>query len=161
MMKKLNLGYLCILLCAFTCKNEVEVTPATTNLRLKGGSSFGMCVGYCFTEIDVSSQKIVMTRKAWGRGAGANLPEKTCERMLTTQEWNVLSNAFSKENNAFQKLEERIGCPDCADGGAEWIEVITGESAKKVTFEYRKDVPGISDLIAEMRKMRESLNNCE
>jgi hypothetical protein len=160
-MKKLIVLYLVLLFCAFTCKNEVEIAPATANFTIKGGTSFGMCVGYCFTEIEVTSQRIVMTRKAWGRGAGANLPEKICERALSTQEWNTLADAFSKENSAFQKLENQIDCPDCADGGAEWIEITTSENIKRVTFEYNKNVPEISNLITKIREMRESLNKCE
>lgn len=161
-MKKLSFCYLMILFCAFTCKNDTEVSPvALPVLRIKGGTSFGMCIGYCRTEIEVSSQKITMLRKPWGRGGNSDLPDKTCERTITTQEWTALVNAINANLSGFKKLPETIGCPDCADGGAEWIEITDGEGVKKVTFEFMKNVPEISNLIAEMRKARESMNNCE
>lgn len=160
-MKKLSLGYLFLLLCAFTCKTETEVAPTASNFRIKGGTSFGMCIGYCLTEFEVSSQKVAMLRKGWGRGGGNNLPDKTCERTIGSSDWTALANAVATSERAFQQLPERVGCPDCADGGSEWIEIIKNDEVKRVTFEFGKTVPEISNLIAEMRKFRESMNNCE
>jgi hypothetical protein len=54
---------------------------------------------------------------------------------------------------AFRELEGVHGCPDCADGGAEWIQVETADPMR-VTFEYGVDLDGIEDLQAEIRELR-------
>jgi hypothetical protein len=33
-------------------------------------------------------------------------------------------------------MDTVIGCPDCADGGAEWLELGFEKEVKRVTFEY-------------------------
>jgi hypothetical protein len=52
-------------------------------------------------------------------------------------------------------LYNRIGCPDCADGGAEWIQVDWIDESKRVTFENGRMVEGIEKLIEKLRQMRE------
>jgi hypothetical protein len=155
-MKKFIFLYLFILLSAFSCEksNNENLTPQS-NIVVKTGSSFGMCAGLCITEVVINSTQIAMERKAWR----ANVANQTCQRAITTQEWQTLTKAV--DFDTFKALPEIIGCPDCADGGAEWIEIVYQEQAKKVTFEYGKEVPQIANLLAEVRKLRESLNNCE
>jgi len=56
-------------------------------------------------------------------------------------------------------LQDTYGCPDCADGGSEWIEIITsGDKSKKITFEFGKNIPEIEKLINLLRKERETLH---
>lgn len=155
-MKKLIFLYFFISLSAFSCEksNKEDITPQS-NIVIKTGSSFGMCVGFCITEVVINSTQIAMERKAWR----SNIANQTCQRAISTQEWQTLAKVV--DFNTFKALPETIGCPDCADGGAEWIEIVYQEQAKKVTFEYGKDVPQITNLLAEVRKLRESLNNCE
>ncbi len=156
MKKLLFCGYLFVLLSAFTCQKEkdTEVVPTTTIL-VKTGTSFGMCVGHCITNIEITPQQAIMYRKAWR----SQIPDKTCNRALTSQEWDSLVKAL--DFDTFKQLPETIGCPDCADGGAEWIEITYGEQVKKVTFEFGKNVPQITALVEQTRKIRESLKNCE
>ena len=56
---------------------------------------------------------------------------------------------------AITRLEGVHGCPDCADGGAEWIEIDTGSGPIRVTFEFGDTLPGIGPLQAEIRALRE------
>lgn len=153
-MKKFIFLYLFISLSAFSCEKNEDIT-SQNNLVIKTGSSFGMCAGLCITEVVINPTQIVMERKAWR----ANVANQTCQRAISAQEWQKLTKAV--DFNTFKALPETIGCPDCADGGAEWIEIVSQEQAKKVTFEYGKDVPQITNLLTEVRKLRESLNNCE
>ena len=48
-------------------------------------------------------------------------------------------------------LPERIGCPDCADQGAEWIEIFTEGKSHRVTFEYQQNPPGLEALLRQLR----------
>jgi hypothetical protein len=156
-MKKLIFAfYLFLLLSAFTCQKEKdsEAVPATSIL-IKTGASFGMCVGHCITKVEINPQQITMLRQSWR----SQIADKTCNRAIMSQEWENLVKVL--DFNTFVQLPETIGCPDCADGGAEWIEITYGEQRKKVTFEFGKEVAQISELLAQTRKIRESLKNCE
>jgi hypothetical protein len=54
---------------------------------------------------------------------------------------------------AIHALEGVHGCPDCADGGAEWIQ-IEGADSVRVTFEYGAELGGIEELQREIRELR-------
>ena len=59
-------------------------------------------------------------------------------------------------------MDEIIGCPDCADGGAEWIEITSGETSHKVTFEYNKSPDVFKSYIEILRsKLEEIDSTCE
>lgn len=50
-------------------------------------------------------------------------------------QWETLVKNI--DYNTFRKLPAVVGCPDCADGGAEWLEVrLTDGTLHKVTYEY-------------------------
>jgi hypothetical protein len=55
---------------------------------------------------------------------------------------------------ALRRLEGVHGCPDCADGGAEWIEIGSAAGPIRVTFEYGATLDGIGALQAELRALR-------
>jgi rubredoxin len=153
-MKKLMLYGLGLFLGVSACFEKAEPVPEQV-VSVKTGTSFGMCAGYCITEVEISPQQLTMYRKAWR----TQLPDRTCQRALSTQEWESLAKTV--DFAAFAQLPETIGCPDCADGGKEWIEITQGEQVKRVTFEFGKEVPSISGLIAQTRQLRASLKNCE
>lgn len=54
------------------------------------------------------------------------------------------------------ELDSIYGCPDCADGGAEWIEIQDDQQIKKVTFEYGDTLAPIENLMLELRDLREA-----
>ncbi|MEQ9008910.1 MAG: hypothetical protein RLP12_13560, partial [Ekhidna sp.] len=69
---------------------------------------------------------------------------------------------FSTINvQAFLSLEEIIGCPDCADGGSEWIEITTAQGSKKITYEFRHEPEEVKSFIGELRKYYDQLGECE
>ena len=54
----------------------------------------------------------------------------------------------------FQSLDDVYGCPDCADGGAEFIEIIYDGVAKQVTFDAYTEIDGIQELTILLRDLR-------
>ncbi len=152
-MKKLIFCYLFLLFSAFTCQKQSDVLPEAIFIR--SGSSFGMCVGHCITDSEINSQEIIVVRKAWR----SKIADKTCQRVITSQEWESLVSLLNFDT--FKQLPATTGCPDCADGGTEWIEIIYGEQIKKVTFEFGKNIPEIAEFTEKVRKIRNSLNNCD
>ena len=74
------------------------------------------------------------------------------EVVTAPEEFQELLGAVDMQ--ALQALPNVLGCPDCADGGAEWIEVEIGNTLKRVTFEYGAAIPSIQPLLDLVRERR-------
>ena len=70
------------------------------------------------------------------------LPDSSFQRSFSSEEWDSLTHLIDPD--AFLALDSVIGCPDCADGGAEWIEIEYGDQSHKVSFEYL-NAPEVTD----------------
>jgi hypothetical protein len=114
-----------------------------------------MCAGYCKTTLEVSETEAVLVREAWGRGAGANLPPQRFATPLTATEWNDI--AAAAEAAKIDGLPERIGCPDCADGGAESLTIVSAKGAKTITFDHGATIAEAQPLIDRVRALRARL----
>jgi hypothetical protein len=85
--------------------------------KVASTTSFGMCAGYCKTNLEISEGQAVLTRESWGRGAGADLPPQRFTAQLSPQDWQEIARLAAAAK--IDALPDVIGCPDCADGGAE------------------------------------------
>ena len=138
-----------------SCENEYreDDTPASSlDYEINYGTSFGMCVGPCRKEMNFANNQLNFTvYYTEGRGAIGGIP-KTYKEDLDLNLQKLLSQSIDYE--AFNKIEERIGCPDCADGGAEFVELIRYNIKHKVTFEYGKAPKEIEKLVTVLREKR-------
>jgi hypothetical protein len=75
------------------------------------------------------------------------------------EKWADLVSAIDLE--AFENLDEVIGCPDCTDGGAEWLEIVTLKGRHKVTYEYTAPPEPIKAYRDALFELKESFNKCE
>ena len=131
------------------CSNDVIYKNIT---QLNYGTSFGECVGYCKHEVTIKSKAATYKCYSWN-------PTEQILTKDTTINSSTLDSIGSFNTSTFFKLPETIGCPDCADGGAEWIEIILLNGEKhRVTFEYHHEPASIKDQII---KLREILNKNE
>ncbi len=136
---------------ASTCQYKLQTSNIT---KIEFGTSFGSCIGYCEKTVSFTSEEISKVLKAT---RSKELPEKKCKKT-----WNDFSKLTSKVDlNSFQSLQETIGCPDCADGGAEWIEIFTSEGSKRVMYEYGKEPKEVKSFISDLRKQFDNLGECE
>lgn len=127
-----------------------SATPVATTLSQIGyGKSFGMCIGYCDHTLTVTAERIRVVHKAYREPE--KYPDKVVERPTSAETWAKLNSLASFDT--LQGLPERIGCPDCADGGAEWVEMQQAETTKRVTFEPPAGLPQQAELLAELRKL--------
>jgi hypothetical protein len=143
--------------------HSIFPSPEET-LSIKTGTSFGHCGGYCTQEFVITRDKIIYTQIANPIGGGGTkpLPLIKQEIPIKPEKWADLMRVNAYRD--FQKLPNTIGCPDCADGGAEWIEVNkVGYSdcetpkrfySKKVTFEYGKPLPSNNAFAEKLRQLR-------
>ena len=129
-------------------------SPGAGVTRIISTTSFGMCMGYCRTQLEITPVKAVLVREPGGRGA-PTLPVQRFERPLAPGEWQSL--AQSAASARFAGLPETIGCPDCADGGAESLSVTDARGTKAVNFDHGKDVTELQPLLNQVRDIRASL----
>ena len=129
--------------CSFDLKNLRSVST---------GTSFGMCRGYCQQSINITINPLQITTKKEPNFPQSSFPSVQKTYPFTSGQWQGLSDVLNLK--AFDVLGDTIGCPDCADGGAEWIEIDSTDGVKRVTFENGQDVKGIEAMIEKLRQLR-------
>ncbi len=116
-----------------------------------------MCVGYCKTTLAVSEKEATLTEEKWGRGAGSNLPPQFTTLPLSPKEWqDIVASAVTAN---IDPLPETIGCPDCADGGAESLTIVRHGRLKRISFEAGSEVKEAQQLLERMRLLREKFTH--
>lgn len=121
---------------------------------IKYGTSFGMCIGFCRNEIAISQNSIELLRRKNGTNES-----KTCTKSLSAEQRQQLISKIDLPR--FFILDERYGCPDCADGGAEWIEIEQDGKKHRVTFEYHREPEALKSYIEDLRQQMASFNDCK
>jgi hypothetical protein len=148
------------LLTLIRCGEETAITAEspTDTVIIRSGTSFGMCVEYCLKDLEIDGTKATFTKSAHP-AFQSRFPTRTCRQTITTAKSDDLKllATFSE----FQKVAKTLGCPDCADGGAEYVEIQVGEQKHRVKFEYNRTIPGFENLVKELRIQREAFKNCE
>ncbi|GAB2548294.1 hypothetical protein [Spirosoma aerophilum] len=124
---------------------------------IRTGTSFGMCAGYCQKDYVLTGVDLTLTTTS--NNNPTQYPTKTCQTTISQESWNSLRDLVNPD--AFKKIPERLGCPDCADGGAEYIELESGDQRHRVTFEYGKTIPGFESLVSALRSQRERFDECK
>jgi hypothetical protein len=127
-------------------KPITEAVPVT----IRSGTFYGECSGYCRSETTINRTNILYLE--WSQDQ-LKFPDRSKHLAITDQEWGDLVN--SADMAALMKLDSVIGCPDCNDGGGEWVEVVSPEHVKRVVFERGKVIDSIKDLVARVRAVRE------
>lgn len=128
-----------------------DSTAPEADTSISSGYSFGECIGYCHQEVVFRSAVATYSL----RPSNSELGEIEGEVPTTPEEWQELLAAV--ELQALQALPDVLGCPDCTDGGAEWIEVEIGNTLKRVTFEFGTAIPSIQPLLDLVRARREAI----
>jgi len=150
-MKLLTLLTASLSLLAFSCiLNEGSPAPEHSTV-VKHGTSFGFCIGYCKSEMTIRGVNVTFQRSSWQEDTLHPVRETTA--VLRMDEWDAIVRSIDFVQ--LSKLDTIIGCPDCADGGAEWIEVTDAGYHKKVTFEFGKSLPYIQQLVDRLRAAEE------
>lgn len=152
--------YLVLLMFLFTACNEnstrkcegTEGYPSNI-VKIKYGNSFGFCVGYCWKQIVITPDEIHFEKMARDDNEPVN-----CDRDSDCTDWISTNQNINLEK--FFNLDEVIGCPDCADGGAAWVEVQTMTKTHKVTFDYMSPPAEISNFVSNLHELMETFNDC-
>lgn len=152
-MKSSPVAMFCILVTVFAgCKKENCLKGF---IRIEYGTSFGECIGYCKRDISITADKILFTKSGWTDEE----KDVHCSQDISAD--NFIGLAQKIDLPDFNRLDEIIGCPDCADGGAEWIRVVTVDSDKKVTFEYGNEPEEVKAFISALRDYLTGFADCQ
>jgi hypothetical protein len=122
--------------------------------RIVSTTSFGMCSGYCRTRLELTETQFVLIREPGGRGA-PNLPVQRFTATPAAGEWQQLTTLAASAR--FAGLPETIGCPDCADGGAESLAISGTGGEKQVNFDHGADISELQPLLTRVREIRTRL----
>ena len=155
MYKSYNLTLGLILVSLLTgCEKNGNTDFSSEIEYVKYGTSFGECLGYCFNDITITSSRIEFHANGWNLDGA--LPEVSDTMNIDTKYWEELVGKI--DFNSFLGLDSIIGCPDCADGGAEWIEIKSKENIYKVIFEYHNEPGELEDYIEDLRTYLNKFN---
>lgn len=130
-------------------KSKVLATQSDNSIiEIRKGSQAGECMGYCYSETIYVIGLETKTEKAWDDTI--TYPKITEAKVIGEEEWIQLINAVSLSD--FHALDERIGCPDCTDGGACWVEIKTNEKMHKVSYDCGEVPESLIELVQLMKK---------
>ena len=132
------------------------VSEETAIISITHGTNFGHCRGYCRKEVIFSEEQVQYIESSVDSQKN---PDKKEKFEYTDSQWKSLSGKVNLES--FEKLEETYGCPDCADGGSEYIEIKTLKGTKRVTIEFNKEASQLEPLLTELRAQRKKLLKTE
>ena len=127
-------------------------------IQIKTGTSFGMCYGYCLSELGIISTDADYYLNSWIENDSVYQPIEISD-VIDFSIWENLNTFLDFE--LFMNLDTIYGCPDCADGGAEWFEIATNDTIKKVTIEYGDSLNGLNNLIDLLRSVRYSFQEIQ
>jgi len=141
-------------LCSCSSVSPQSDQKVNDGLIVRTGTSFGMCVGYCRNDYEFKQTAVTLTRNDIRKSL-----TQTCQTTISEADWIAIKSAANFQE--FSKQSERLGCPDCADGGAEYIELQLDDQSHRVTFEYNATIPGFETLVDLLRKQRNAYKECK
>ena len=158
-MKSIVIAILLVVVFVRCMSNLTPQTPSgtvTDKLTIRTGTSFNMCAGYCKNDYIFNGTSVTLAQ-------GSVLPQaqvtpRSCQATISQAQWNEIKTLANL--NTFSKIANVLGCPDCTDGGAEYIEIQMDAQKYRVTFPYGKTIPGFETLVDNLRIQRNTFKNC-
>ncbi len=123
--------------------------PLSSEYNFRYGQSWGFCVGYCNSELSFSDGEAIIIQQS-----NNDKRDKKLKFNFASEDYRQLVELFDQQE--FDQLPTIIGCPDCADGGAEFLEVKSDGEWRKVTFEYNNAPESIATLVSHLREFHNS-----
>ncbi len=155
-MKPIAVVVLLIVIFVRCMSNLTPQTPqaSTDKLIIRTGTSFNMCVGYCKNDYVFNGTGVTLQQSS----VNAQSSPRSCQSTISQAQWNDIKALATLD--AFSKTAAVLGCPDCTDGGAEYIEIEVDSQKYRVTFPYGKTIPGFETLVSTLRTQRNAFKNC-
>lgn len=136
-----------------TTAPETTVPTGPVPEIVGGGSSFGECGGLCVGELRIDRREVSLTRRSWDRS------EQVVAQGTLSEAARLQLDEMERALIGVQ-LEETYGCPDCADGGAAWIDLVPVEAAARATYEFGTAPDVLAGWEDFRREVSEALATC-
>lgn len=134
---------------------EIGTETAGPAVSLSGaGWSFGMCLGLCNAELVVNGDGLVLTAR--DREQAEPLYEN--RGSLTEEGLDRIAAALTELEGA--ALEPVYGCPDCADGGAFYLELTGAGALTRHNMEFGQPPEVLAELHGLAMSVIEALETC-
>jgi hypothetical protein len=91
---------------------------------------------------------IIRVDKTWGQ---THL-DKIETSKINKNYWQKMINSI--DIKAFYMLPHILGCPDCLDGGAEWLTIGTKDNEWNVEFDYGSDTVSTKKLLSIINQIK-------
>lgn len=128
---------------------DASVTgPVPSDAIVRWGVGGGFCYGYCDQEMDVAGTRV---RMEWTATVPDTLPPQIEEQAIDARRWADLRLAVDQSGIYGLKAEYGLINPDV---GSEWVEVQTGSSDKRVTFDPGNPPPGLTAVLDTLAAIR-------
>lgn len=134
---------------------DLGAQPGGGEANLVGaGWSFGMCLGLCNADLVIDGEELVLTAR--DREKAEPLYEN--RGSLTTA--GVERIAAVAERLRGVTLEAVYGCPDCADGGAFYLELTRDGASTRHDMEFGSPPPVLAELYGLATAIIDALETC-
>ena len=118
------------------------------------GWSFGMCLGLCNADLVIDGEALVLTAR--DREAAEPLHEN--RGLLTTEGRERIGAVVDRLSGV--SLDPVYGCPDCADGGAFYLELIQDGASTRHAMEFGRPPKVLAELHGLAMGVIEALETC-
>jgi hypothetical protein len=122
-------------------------------VTVRNGTYLGDCLVHCDEEVAVAPDRVGYSLTS--RVPDADNPDIHAESAPPPGAWEAVERALDLA--AVRSLPDRIGLPDAADQGGEFLEVSVGETTKRIDFPRDADVPEVAPLLDALRGLRARL----
>jgi hypothetical protein len=136
---------------AASCADQGVSTPSTS--IVEAGWSFGFCIGPCRGTLEVTGDAVTL-----------RVTDRTGNQTLAGNAARLTGRGSARLAGAAAALpkdmEERYGCPDCADGGASFILVLRQGAARRTEYEYGNPPSELAEADAVLADLIQALREC-
>lgn len=132
----------------------IGTAPAAPTLA-GAGWSFGFCLGYCMADLVIAGDELTVT----GGDREAAAPLYVNRGTLTAEGRARLDAALAALDGVV--LDPVYGCPDCADGGAAYLDIARGGSVERVSMEFDSPPEVLAELYATSMSLVGALETCQ
>lgn len=119
------------------------------------GWSFGRCLGYCAADLTLEGDELAVT----GRASEGGLALYENRARLTPEGRRQLDAALAALEGT--ELQPVYGCPDCADGGSAYIEIVRDGEVERSVMEFGAPPEDLAELHAISLSLIGAVEGCE
>ena len=133
---------------------DTDTDPPVDATVISAGWSFGMCIGSCLGDLVISGDSVTYTISDWYPGTPILVNSGTLTASGRTELEGYAAGLVGVN------LQAVYGCPDCADGGASYVELDREGPQSHHDYEYNYPPAELLDIDTATRDIMDALFTC-